>query len=92
MVLTVQTYPLLMVQKLTPPYWEVPLARGNFLSQEEGVSLHCHYHSWDFLPCFPKLSKKWSKVSSEQHFKMLDICGLSAFFEDEAAGVTLGAF
>ena len=30
MVLTVQTYPLLMVQKLTPPYWEDPLTGGKF--------------------------------------------------------------
>ena len=30
MVMTVQTYPLLMVQKLTPPYWEVLLTRGKF--------------------------------------------------------------
>ena len=139
MVVTVQTYSLLLGQKITPPYWKVPLTRskfglmilflghftlpfdngvnawkmsqlhwahykftpcqwdfpirrGKFLYHEQGVSLHCQYHSWDSLPLFPKLSKKWSKVSSEQHFKILDICGLSAFFAAGAAGVTLGSF
>ena len=78
--------------KLTPCQWDFPIRRGKFLYHEEGVSLHCQYHSWDFLPLFPKCSKKWSEVSSEQHLEMLDICGLSAFFADGAPGVTQGAF
>ena len=77
----------------------LPLVNGtsqlggvSFLYHEQGVSLHCQYHSWDFLPLFPKCSKKWSEVSSEQHLEMHDISGHSAFFADGAAWVTLWAF
>ena len=44
-----------------------------------------------FYP-FLKTLQKWNKVSTEQHFKMLGICGLSAFFADVATGLTLRAF
>ena len=114
MVLAVQTYPLLLVQKLTPPYWEVlltrgkfglvvfllghftppfgsgvnalkmsqqhyphykltpcqwdfPIRRGKLLYQQQGVSLYCHYHSWDFLPLGQRFIKKWSKVGISEY-------------------------
>ena len=139
MVVTVQTYSLLLGQKITPPYWKVPLTRskfglmilflghftlpfdngvnawkmsqlhwahykltpcqwdfpirrGKFLYHEQGVSLHCQYHSWDFLPLFHKLSKNGVKSVVSSTSKCLTFVDLARFLRMRPLGWPWGRF